>query len=59
MHKTFLLEFIIASGANLTLFNQLFTIDFIKTLLIVCIQFILTLLVRLIFDKITKNKIKK
>lgn len=56
MHKTFLNEFIICSVTNVTLFNQLFTLDFVKTLFILATQLIITTLVSLTFKYLTNKK---
>ena len=58
MHKSFISEYLLCSVANVQIFSQLFTLDFAKTICVLIVQLIITTLVRLIFDYITKKKQK-
>lgn len=56
MHKQFYYEYSVTCCANLGIFHQIFTLDFAKTLFIIIVQLLITLLVRVLFQSVT-NKI--
>lgn len=55
MHKILNIDFVIASGANLTLWNQFFTLDLAKSLLVILLQVCITAGVSILKDKITRK----
>lgn len=58
MNKNFVGEYLIVSFANLQIINEIFSIDLLKTLLILFIQLIMTTIVRILFDKVKTKKRK-
>jgi len=56
MPKFLIVEFIICQIANVAIFKPIFDIDFIHTFILTISQVVVTLLVRLIFNYITKKK---
>jgi len=58
MRNNLFIEFFLTCGANISIISQIFTIDFIRAILIVIIQVVVTVLVHLFFRKFFKIKIK-
>lgn len=56
MHKNFIGEYLFVSAANLQILNQIFTLDFAKTIAVLLIQVIITALVRYTSHQITLYK---
>lgn len=59
MHKFLIVEIFICSVANITLFEQIFTIDLAKSVLIVSTQVIITLTYKYFLNRLIHKKNKK
>mgnify|MGYP000921576339 CR=1 FL=1 len=56
--NNFFNEYLVSTLANILIIDKIFTIDFVQSLIIVIVQVFITVIVRLLFNKIT-SKIKK
>lgn len=59
MNKLLIVEFTFLSAANITIFEQIFTIDLAKSMLIVTTQLIITLCWKSLVNYLSRKKHKK